>query len=254
VFLHGWGLGYRSYKRGLKRLVELGLRVYAPALPGFAGTPDLPPDDRSMQGYARWTTDFLDAVGVDEPLTLVGHSFGGGVAIVTAHRLRDRVARLVLVNSIGGSVWTSNGSRERPMSERPLWDWGLHFQADAMPLRQLRRVVPVILEDALPNLLRNAGSVIRVAGLARRADLTRELEDLRNWRVPVVILWGENDKVLPELSFRSLRDALGGECITVPGNHGWLLADPAAFGEVMTNIVGVAEMVDRTPPRRAVGG
>lgn len=254
VFLHGWGLGYRSYKRSLKRLVEIGLRVYAPALPGFAGTPDLPADDRSMQGYARWTADFLDTVGVDEPVTLVGHSFGGGVAIVTAHRLRDRVARLVLVNSIGGSVWTSNGSRVRPMSERPLWDWGLHFQADAMPLRQLRRVVPVILEDAVPNLLRNAGSVIRVAGLARRADLTRELEDLRNSRLPVVILWGENDKVLPELSFHSLRDALGGECITVPGNHGWLLADPAAFGEIMTNVVGVAQLADRTPPRRAVGG
>lgn len=270
VFLHGWGLGYRSYKRSLKRLVELGLRVYAPGLPGLGGTPDLPREAHSMQGYAQWVADFLDAVGIDEPVTLVGHSFGGGVAIVVAHDHPDRVARLVLVNSIGGAVWTHEGSRVRAMAERPLWDWGLHFQADVMPLRQLRRVVPVILEDAVPNLLRNAPGMLRIAGLARRADLTAELEELRRRGLPVVVLWGENDKVLPQLSFDSLREALGGECITVPGSHGWLLADPAVFGEVMTNVVGVAAMArdaralprrrrrsrakDPDEPRAAVGG
>lgn len=239
VFLHGWGLGYRSYKRGLRRLVELGLRVYAPGLPGLGGTAHLPDADHSMPGYARWVADFLDAVGVTEPVTLVGHSFGGGVGIRAAHDHPDRVARLVLVNSIGGAVWLKDGSRVRAMAERPLWDWGLHFQADVMPLRQLRRVVPVVLEDAVPNLLRNPLGMVRAGQLARRADLTAELTELRRRELPVVIIWGEQDRVVPQLAFESLREALGGECITVPGSHGWLLADPAAFAEVMTNVVGV---------------
>ena len=42
VFVHGWALGSHSYKRALKRLVGLGLKVFAPALPGFGGTADLP--------------------------------------------------------------------------------------------------------------------------------------------------------------------------------------------------------------------
>ena len=43
LFLHGWGLGIRAYKRSLKRLVRLGCRVVAPAMPEFGGTAGLPP-------------------------------------------------------------------------------------------------------------------------------------------------------------------------------------------------------------------
>lgn len=42
VFLHGWGLDHKVYKRALSRLVRAGLHVHAPALPGFGGTAALP--------------------------------------------------------------------------------------------------------------------------------------------------------------------------------------------------------------------
>src|SRR5688500_7867632 len=103
LFLHGWALGSHSYKRSLKRLVGLGCEVFAPALPGFGGTADLPVDQFSIDGYAGWVADFLDAVGVDERAFVIGHSFGGCVAIQTAHDHPDRVRTLVLVNSVGGS-------------------------------------------------------------------------------------------------------------------------------------------------------
>ena len=53
---------------------------------------------------------------------------------------------------------------------------GPHFPSDVWPIRQATRVLPVILEDALPNLVRSPGSVVRVANMARRADLRPELE------------------------------------------------------------------------------
>jgi len=244
VFLHGWALGHHAYKRGLRRLVASGVRVYAPALPGFGGTPDLPEEQFSLDGYARWVLAFLDAVGIDEPVTLVGHSFGGGVAIRAAADAPGRVSRLVVINSIGGSAWTDRRGALRSMAERPFWDWGLHLQADLWPLRQATRVLPVILEDALPNLLHNPRALWRVGRLARTANLTEELEQLKQGQVPVVILWGAGDKLLPSSSLESLRTALGNpEVHTVPGNHSWLLADPAGFGEVMTNIVGVPALL-----------
>src|SRR5437764_11069533 len=91
LFLHGWGLGQHTYKRALKRLVHLGCQVFAPALPGFGGTADLPDRQTTFEGYAHWVDDFLRAVGVTEPVFLVGHSFGGGVAIKFAHDYSDRV-------------------------------------------------------------------------------------------------------------------------------------------------------------------
>lgn len=241
VFLHGWALTHQTYRRALRRLVDQGLRVYAPALPGLGGTAELPKEVRSLAGYAEWVDRFMAAVEIDEPATLVGHSFGGGVAIQTAHDFPARVARLILVNSIGGSAWSTAGGVIRSMRERPLWDWGLHLQTDLLPGRQLTRVVPVIVADAVPNLLRNPRAVWRVANLARNADLTAQLEELKRRRLPVVILWGQRDSVIPRASVESLRAALGDpKLITVPGSHSWLLADPDGFGEVMTNVIGAA--------------
>ena len=237
LFLHGWGLGQHSYKRALKRLVRMGTRVYAPALPGFGGTPDLPSRDFSFDGYADWVDQFLDAVKVDEPVFVVGHSFGGGVAIQFAHDFAERVRTLVLINSVGGSAWGKG-----KMADRPLWDWGLHFPADILGRKQLTTVLPVILEDALPNLLRNPRAIIKVANLARTADLRDELEDLKARELPIVILWGDQDGIIPRASFDDLCAAIGRAGEVVAGNHSWLLADPDAFGEVMTNVLSVAEL------------
>jgi pimeloyl-ACP methyl ester carboxylesterase len=239
LFLHGWALGNRSYKRSLRRLACNGLRVFAPALPGFGGTERLPDEQLTLQGYAAWVRSFLTAVGVEGPVWLIGHSFGGGVAIQTAHDWPTCVSRLILVNSIGGSVWSHARGTTRAMRDRPLWDWGLHLQADILPFRQLTRVLPVILEDAVPNLLRRPRSIWHVAHLARAADLTRELEELKRRRLPVVILWGQNDTVIPHACLASMRSALGADVITVPGNHSWLLADPDTFGEIITNVLSV---------------
>jgi pimeloyl-ACP methyl ester carboxylesterase len=254
VFLHGWGLGHRAYKRALSRLVRTGLRVYAPGLPGFGGTAELPSEDFTLGGYAAWVAAFLDAVGLDEPVTLVGHSFGGGVAIRTAHDVPAAVGRLVVVNSIGGSAWTEDKGVLKTMAERPLWDWGLHLQADIWPARQARRVVPVIVQEAVPNLLRNPRALWRVGRLAARANLVPELEELTRRGLPVVVLWGTGDKVVPAACLASLQAALGDpQVVTVEGNHSWLLADPDGFAEVMTNALGLVDVVDASGPPGARG-
>lgn len=242
VFLHGWGLGQHAYKRAMKRLVKQGMQVFTPALPGFGGTSDLPGAEFSIAGYARWVTKFLDAVGVTEPAFVLGHSFGGGVSIKLAHDYPERVKFLVLINSVGGSAWTKDGSIVKQMRERPLWDWGIHFPSDIMPVGQIRRVLPVILEDAIPNLVRNPLAMWKVANLARRADLRDELEELKRRQLPVLILWGDHDKIITEDSFMDVCEAIGLEGDVIEGGHSWLLADPDAFGEVMTNVLAVAQV------------
>jgi pimeloyl-ACP methyl ester carboxylesterase len=240
LFLHGWGLGQHAYKRALKRLVHQGCRVYAPALPGFGGTPDLPARHFSFAGYAEWVRLFLEAVKVDEPVFVVGHSFGGGVAIKLAHDFPDQVRYLVLVNSLGGA-----------MGDRPLWDWGIHFPRDIFDISQVTRVLPVILEDALPNVIRNPRAIVKVANLARTADLTAELDALKRRKMPVVVLWGANDTIIPRASFDALCAAIGSEGEVVEGSHSWLLADPDAFGEVMTNVLEVERLARRLEEEEA---
>ncbi|PVZ06318.1 alpha/beta fold hydrolase [Actinomycetospora cinnamomea] len=252
LFLHGWALSPASYRTGLAQVAARGARVVAPALPGFGGSDELPAAEFTLAGYARWVVRFLESVGVEGPVTVVGHSFGGGVAVRLAHDASDVVSRLVLVNSIGGAVWATGPAGPRLMSERPWWDWGLHLQADLDPGGPFGRVVPVIVSDAATNALRNPLAVWRVAELARTADLRHELEELRRRRLPVVVVWGRQDRVLPEASLAALRLALGDDVVrTVEGTHSWLITDPDAFTEILTNVLTerpLRPLVEGTPP------
>lgn len=240
VLLHGWALGQHTYRDVIEAVAAKGCRVIAPSMPGFGGTPELPGSAFSLRGYAQWVADLLDTIGVEEPVVVAGHSFGGGVSIRFAHDHFSRVRSLVLVNSIGGSSWRS-GHTLRSISERPLWDWGLHFPGDVWPLRQATRVLPVLAEDLLPNLVRSPRAIIKVANLARRADLRTELEVLRDKGLSITIMWGTRDGVIPRESFEAMCVASGVEGTVVEGSHSWLLADPAQFGEIITNDVNVAK-------------
>ena len=241
VLLHGWALAHHTYRDVIASIAGQGCRVIAPAMPGFGGTHELPASDFSMAGYGRWVADLLEALGVTEPAVVVGHSFGGGVAIRLSHDHPDRVRSLVLVNSVGGSSWRK-GHVLHSITERPLWDWGLHFPGDVWPIRQARRVLPVVAEDFLPNLVRNPRAIIKVANLARRADLRSELEDLRRAGKPITILWATRDGIIPRESFEAMCVAAGVEGTVVEGSHSWLLADPVQFGEVITNDMRIAKM------------
>jgi pimeloyl-ACP methyl ester carboxylesterase len=240
VFLHGWGLSGRTYRASLKRLLAQGLRVWAPALPGFDGSAALP-GDAGLVDYAAWVDAFCAAVNIAEPVVLMGHSFGCGVAIQTAHGYPTRARALVLINSIVGSAWRHRGSLKQSIAERPLWDWGLHLPRDVLPIRQLRRVLPVIIEAAVPNAVRNPRAFWHAANVARYADLTDELDQLKQRRLPVVVLWGERDQIVTRASFDAMCAALGGPLsATVDGSHSWMLADPDGFGEVITNMLAIA--------------
>lgn len=243
VFLHGWALRESTYRRALGHLARRGIRVLAPSLPGFGGTAGLSHHDTTIAGYARWVVDFCRAVGLDPGVYVVGHSFGGGVGIRLAHDHPEWADLLVLVNSVGGAVWRRDGDGEhRPLANRPLWDWGLHLPYDLLRRSdEARKVLPVVLPDATRNLVRNPRGFLRAMNLARQADLRPELETLRRRGVPVVILWGSEDKLLPAESLDGLVDALGGEPQVVSGSHGWLIADPECFAELMTNVVQVVE-------------
>ncbi len=241
IFLHGWGLGHHTYKRALARLALRGCRVLAPAMPGFGGTASLP-DASDIHAFGAWTNAFLSAVGVDEPAVVIGHSFGGGVSITLAHDHPERVRQLILVNSVGGAVW---GRGDRQLSDRAPWEWAFEFAKEAWPPQKSVRMLLSVREDFFGNVLRNPRAMFNAGKLASEADLRVELEELRARHLPVVVLSGEHDGIIPLSAFDALCSALGIEGQVLPGNHSWLLADPDAFDEVMANVVELQSTLGR---------
>ena len=71
--------------------------MIAPDLLGH-GESDKPRADYSVGGFANGMRDLLTVLGIDK-VTVVGHSFGGGVAMQFAYQFPERTERLVLVGS-----------------------------------------------------------------------------------------------------------------------------------------------------------
>ncbi len=234
LFLHGWALGHSAYRRSLRRLVALGVKVLAPAMPGFGGTADLPSDEMSIFGYGHWVDAFLEAVGVTEPALVIGHSFGGGVAIELAHDHPTRVSYLILTNSVGGAQW---GRAGRSLTDRPLADWVAGFSRDVASGRDGFDMLLAARDDLVTNVIGNPLGLWRASRLARTADLTSEMALLRERGLPVLALTGESDSVIPHSAFNALCAALGTPGQVVSGGHSWMLTDPDAFATVLGNVV-----------------
>lgn len=250
LFLHGWGLSVRSYADALPLIAATGSRVIAPALPGF-GRSDPLEGEYTFEALVAWVIELLDTLDLRESIAVVGHSFGGAVAVALASQHPGRVRSLVLVNSIGGSVWKQGHRGERSLADRPWWDWGLRLPGE-FSSRDYRRVLPVVARDLVANALSNPRALRRAAELARSADLRAELRELAERGLPVSILWGSEDRVVPEATFLAMCEAAGapGDIIADAG-HSWLLADPQGFGELVTNSTAVQRtLAERTAQLR----
>jgi pimeloyl-ACP methyl ester carboxylesterase len=232
LFLHGWGLRPNAYRQAIKAMSRAGCRVFAPALPGFGGTHELPADQRTFAGYAAWVGKFLDAVDVDEVALVAGHSFGGGVATAFVYDQPWRASALLLANAIGSPTWALFPNEVRTMVQRPVWDWGRHFSTDLLNSPRLMRLLPALLEDFIPNLLQNPLGMFRTGEFIRRADLVREVKSIAKWGIPVTVAWSDRDRLVSRSAFDDLRHAAGVDGEVVEGAHAWLIAEPARFGEL----------------------
>ncbi|HUC37293.1 MAG TPA: alpha/beta fold hydrolase [Acidimicrobiales bacterium] len=227
VFLHGWALGSRAYRRAIRRLTTRGCRVYAPALPSFGGTADLPSGSMNLDGYSHWVASFMTEVGIDEPALVIGHSFGGGVAIKLARNHPTLVRYLVLLNAIGS------------VDARSMWEWAIGFGQEFWPVSATVAMMQAMRADLLPNFLRNPLGLARAALIAQSADLRAELAELKKAEVPVLALTSEGDRVIPRSAFEALCDTVGADHRVVSGGHAWLLVDPDSFGEVLASTIDV---------------
>ena len=238
VFLHGWALGSRAYKRAIRRLTTRGCRVFAPALPSFGGTADLPSRSMNLDGYADWVASFMSEVGIQEPALVIGHSFGGGVAIKLARNRPTLVRYLVLLNAIGG------------VNARYPWEWAIGFGREIWPVCDAFEVVNAMRGDLVPNLLRNPLGLARAGLLAQSVDLRAELAVLRTLEVPVLALTSDRDRLIPRSAFEAVCETVGADRRVVSGGHAWLLADPDSFERVLASTIDV-QVAEHTASRAA---
>ena len=90
VILHGWASHLGNWQPFVNKLQKKGYKVYLPNLP----------TDKPMNTdeYSSWLKTYTKKL---TKFILIGHSFGGQIAINHAARFPKKVVKLVLINSAG---------------------------------------------------------------------------------------------------------------------------------------------------------
>ncbi len=96
LFVHG-NCSSSAFFDALLRALPVGLRGVAVDLRGYGDTEPLPIDaTRGMRDFSDDVVAVLDALGLDDPVTAVGHSAGAGVLMQLAIEHPDRLGSIVL--------------------------------------------------------------------------------------------------------------------------------------------------------------
>ncbi len=153
LFIHGL-LGSQKQWAHLVDELDEDHRLIVPDLFGH-GESAKPVGDYSLGAHAATLRDLLDRLGIEQ-VTLVGHSLGGGIAMVFSYLFPERVDRLVLVAS---------GGLGREVS--PL------LRSATLPGAEY--VLPVIASGWMRDRIASAGRLLGSVGLRPGSDLTRGL-------------------------------------------------------------------------------
>jgi non-heme chloroperoxidase len=193
VFLHAYVDSWYWFSRVLP-LLSYEYHALAPDQRGH-GESDKPVCCYTTDDFAADVDAFMDAVGV-EKATLVGHSSGGLIAQRVALSYPRRVGRLVL---IGAPITLVHNAAVAAFAEEML------ALEDPIPQEFVREFVegtihhPVpgwFLAGAVSECLKVPARVWRdyFEGVLLTADDTARLGEIR---APTLILWGEEDSLLP---------------------------------------------------------
>jgi pimeloyl-ACP methyl ester carboxylesterase len=202
-----------TYLPTIARLAR-SFRVLAPDMPGSGRSSPLPAP-WSFERYARWAAQFLDALRVDEAI-VVGHSNSGAVAIMLAALHPERVAKLVLVDTVGAREAHSlrgvllararDGTREMRLNARA-WHHVAH------------------------NALFHRRTFTAQVRAAVEADL---LERARGIAVPTLIAWGRQDRAMPVACAERLQASIPhARLYLTDGTHDWPMTRPEIFARAV---------------------
>ena len=209
LLLHGLACDHTTWAPVMESLARTHT-VIAPDMLGH-GQSDKPRADYSVGGYANGMRDLLTLLGIDTA-TVVGHSFGGGVAMQFGYQYPERTERLVLVGS-GGL-----GPEVTP-AIRAITTPGFHQVMGVLSAPGLRH-----LTTATMRLLSRTG-LSQLRDLDEVADIYDSFKDPRtraairhvvravvDWRgqivtmadraylteaMPMCVIWGADDLVIP---------------------------------------------------------
>lgn len=250
LFIHGLSGSWPNWLEQLP-VFAADHRVIAMDLPGFGHSP-MPDEPITISAYARIVDGLLEALGVSA-VTLVGNSMGGFVSAELAIAFPERVERLVLVSGAGISTHRHRDvERIEPYLRRiapmiAVYTGWTAARSDWMARRAGLRNLTLGLVTRHPSRLPAAlvAEQLRGAGKpgfmqALRANIDYPIKErLPEIVCPTLIVWGDEDKVIPVADASVFEELIPNSRKLIFGDTGHMamLERPAAFNELLSEFM-----------------
>ncbi len=207
VLLHGWGLSGKRFEPLTRELKRRGYPVFVPDFPGF-GASALPDKALYLSDYAEFLHKFLEDHNIVQPL-FVGHSFGGRVALKYLFLYPKSVRALILTGTPGFT----------PIDRKKL----ILFIVLAKIGKAFFSLPPFnLVQDVVRRsyyYLVGARDFYRAEGVMRDTfkHIVQEdlLESMKAVTVPCLLLWGENDSIVPLSVAQKMNSVISGSTLDV---------------------------------------
>jgi pimeloyl-ACP methyl ester carboxylesterase len=210
LLLHGFGSSLQTWDAWAAQL-ELKFRVIRPDLPGFGLTGATPSRDYSEQQDVATLTSFVNQLGLSR-YAIVGHSLGGKMAWSLAAAQPDRVQALVLMAPDGFAPPSQWGTK--PYEVSPV----MGLMTYCLPTYFVRQFLeaafsdPQWLTQAMANryhdMLRAPGVRGAILDRAQQTIYTDPIPRLKQIQAPTLLLWGDNDRMIPSSNAASYAKVL----------------------------------------------
>jgi epoxide hydrolase 4 len=258
VLLHGWPEDGSAWRRVAPLLVDAGYRVACPDLKGF-GRSDAPRRGYDPHTLADEISQLIRNLHARKAV-LVGHDWGGAVALATAFRHPGRVRALVVASSPFRQLDLTR-SWHIPLMNLPVLP-ELAFRFASRPLVSAAvNHTAVVREPFTDEVLASYADVVAanpkgwlayyrtlsrravrdwgVRRIRSRAGFLRDAPGPHHLRVPTAVVWGEDDPVTPyHLAPRVAHD-LDASLVTLPGvGHFVHEEDPLGFARAIIELAG----------------
>lgn len=230
LFAHGFPLDHAMWRgqldefAGTHRVVTPDLRGFGASRPAEGAT--------TMEQFADDLNALLDALKIDEPVTLCGLSMGGYVALQFVRTYGERLRALILCDTRAGAD-SPEAVENRRKTARTVLEKGPEPIARTMIPRLVSEATlerrPEVAERLWQMIVSTNPSSIAAAleGMAVRPDSTDLLPQIA---VPTLLVVGEEDQITPRDEMRQMAAAIPqARLVEIPQTgHMAPMEDPAA--------------------------
>lgn len=234
VLIHGFGGGLNNWLFNLETLVGDHL-VYALDLPGHgASSKDV--GDGSLEGLAQVLKGFIEVTELG-PSHLVGHSMGGAVALILALAHPELVSSVTLIGSAALGTEINGAYIDGFIDSRRRKDTRVEieklFHDPAQVTRQMVNDVLAFKRiDGVKGALKTLSEQFRV-GDVQNTVLRERLEELS---MPLLVVWGQEDQIIPASHAEDLPQGVRTEIISGAG-HMVQMESAARVNQVILEVV-----------------